>query len=234
MGRGANHVTKMEYKNTVANSEAEVADLMAQYVEDAFQPLQEPDFDYTHFCRIEQEWINSQAALNNSSPLTLPNNTPRTVEDLNPFNITWPSHLLRGQDFQDHVTSDHCANPTNHQSAAFQLPKTTIYKNRKDPLPPAHKPDIPVNNDWTENTMHILPSAIRELHKAYVPFTIIELETAINKIKRKSPGHDTLTIDCFKHLGPVGKHKLLDVYNEIYSSGTFPQTWKHAIMVPIL
>ena len=45
MGRGSNHITKMEYKNTVANSEAPVADLMAQYVEDTFQPLQEPDFD---------------------------------------------------------------------------------------------------------------------------------------------------------------------------------------------
>ena len=57
--------------------------------------------------------------------------------------------------------------------------------------------------------MHTLPSAIQELNKAYEPFTIVELETAINKMKRKSPGHDTLTIDCFKHLGPGGKHKLL-------------------------
>ena len=233
MGRGANHVTKMIYNNTVASSEAEVADLMAQYVEDAFQPLQEPDFDYTHFQRIEQEWNNSQAALNTSIPSILPNNIPRTIDDLNPFNITWPSPILRGQDFQDHVTSTHSANPTKHQSAAFQLPKSQIYKNRKDPLPPAHKPDIPVNNDWTENSMHTLPSAIQELQKAYVPFTIIELEAAINKMKRKSPGHDTLPIDCFKHLGPGGKHKLLDVNNEIYSTGNFPQTWKHAVMVPI-
>ena len=82
--------------------------------------------------------------------------------------------------------------------------------------------------------MYTLPSAIQELNKAYVPFTIVELETAINKMKRKSPGHDTLTIDCFKHLGPGGKHRLLDVYNQIYSTGNFPPTWKHAIMVPIL
>ena len=70
--------------------------------------------------------------------------------------------------------------------------------------------------------MHTLPSAIQELNKAYEPFTIVELETPINKMKRKSPGHDTLTIDCFKHLGPGGKHRLLDVYNEIYSTGNFP------------
>ena len=70
--------------------------------------------------------------------------------------------------------------------------------------------------------MHTTPSSIQELNKAYELFTIVELEIAINKMKRKSPGHDTLTIDCFKHLGPGGKHRLLDVYNEIYSTGNFP------------
>ena len=82
--------------------------------------------------------------------------------------------------------------------------------------------------------MHTTPSSIQELNKAYEPFTIVELEIAINKIKRKSPGQDTLTIDCFKHLGPGGKHRLLDVHKKIYSTGNFPPTWKHAIMVPIL
>ena len=121
MGRGANHVTKMTYNNTVANREAEVADLMAQYVEDAFQPLQEPDFDYTNFQRIEQEWHNSQAALNTSTPSTTTNIIPRTTDDLNPFNITWPSPILRGQDFQDHITITHSANPTKHQGAYAYL-----------------------------------------------------------------------------------------------------------------
>ena len=54
MGRGSNHVTKMECNNTLANSKAAVGNLMAQYVEDAFQPLQEPDFDYAHFNCIKQ------------------------------------------------------------------------------------------------------------------------------------------------------------------------------------
>ena len=154
MGRGSNHVTKMEYKHTVANSEETVADLMAQYVEDTFQPLQEPDFHYAQFNRIEQEWNDSQIALNNSTPTSIPTNVLRTVEDLNPFIITWPSPLLRNQDFQDHISTANSANPTKHQCVSFQLPKTTIYKNRKDPLPAAHKPDIPVNNAWTENIMH--------------------------------------------------------------------------------
>ena len=31
-----------------------------------------------------------------------------------------------------------------------------------------------------------------------------------------------------------GKHKFLDIANEIYLTGHFPKTWKQAIMVPIL
>ena len=109
LGRGSKHVTKMEYKNTVATSESAVADLMAQYVEDSFQPLQEPDFDYALFNRIEREWNNSQTSLNNSIPVSNPPNVTRTVEDLNHFNITWPSPFLRNQDFQDHISiRQHC------------------------------------------------------------------------------------------------------------------------------
>ena len=115
MGRGSNHVTKMEYNKTTANSEEAVADLMAQYVEDTFQPLQEPDLDYTHFNRIEQEWLNSLFALDNSTPTPILPNTSHTIGNLNPFNITWPSPHLRNQPYQDHTTSDNTANPTKHQ-----------------------------------------------------------------------------------------------------------------------
>ena len=78
--------------------------------------------------------------------------------------------------------------------------------------------------------MHNSQPARYDLAKVYEPFTLPELELVIKKMKRKAPGHDSLTIDCFKHLGPGGKHKLLDIYNENYSKGTFPDTWKHAIL----
>ena len=56
MGHRFNHVTKMEFKSVIATSEAGVTDLLAQYVEDTFQPIQVPDFDFEHFNCIEQEW----------------------------------------------------------------------------------------------------------------------------------------------------------------------------------
>ena len=52
-------------------------------------------------------------------------------------------------------------------------------------------------------------------------------------MKRNAPGHDELTIACFKELGYGGKHKFLDIANEIYFTGNYPKTWKQAIMVPI-
>ena len=45
-------------------------------------------------------------------------------------------------------------------------------------------------------------------------------------MKRKAQG--------YYGLGLGGKHKLLDIANEINACGNFPATWKQAIMVPIL
>ena len=53
-------------------------------------------------------------------------------------------------------------------------------------------------------------------------------------MKRKAPGHDKITIDQFKDLGEGRKRMFLELTNEIYEKGEFPDTWKNAIMVPIL
>ena len=116
----------------------------------------------------------------------------------------------------------------------FNIPNFQLYKNKKEPLPPASNPNLRVDTNWNENIIHNTPQKRHELIKTYKPFTISELDQVINKMKRKAPGHDDLTIDCFKELGYGGKHKFLDIANEIYFSGDFPKTWKQAIMVPIL
>ena len=53
-------------------------------------------------------------------------------------------------------------------------------------------------------------------------------------MKRKAPGQDNIFIDQFKDLGYGCMNKLLELYNEIYFLGRFPDTWKQAIVVPIL
>ena len=53
-------------------------------------------------------------------------------------------------------------------------------------------------------------------------------------MKRKAPGHDKIIIDQFKDLGEGGIRMFLELTNEIYEKGEFPDTWKNAIMVPKL
>ena len=62
-----------------------------------------------------------------------------------------------------------------------------------------------------------------------VPFTIVEFETALNKIKEKrAPGIDGITGEMLKHLGSKGKKKLLQLFNESWKTGVIPQIWKDA------
>ena len=66
------------------------------------------------------------------------------------------------------------------------------------------------------------------------PFSTHELKDAIRKLKnKKSPGKDGITNEMIKKLGNGAKQKLLDVFNQSWTSGVFPSAWKEAIMVPI-
>ena len=106
--------------------------------------------------------------------------------------------------------------PTDQTSVKKVQPTYfNLYKNKKELLPAAHKLNIPVDPNWTENIMHNTDTAKNELAQVYKAFSFPELEAVINKIKRKAPGQDNFTIDCFKHLGPGGKPK--HMYNEAYT-----------------
>ena len=77
MGRSTSHVTKMEYNHTTALTEPEVANLIAKYVEDSFQPLNEPDFDYQYFNKSHKNgWTYRQH-------LTISNRTPSAIATYN-------------------------------------------------------------------------------------------------------------------------------------------------------
>ena len=53
-------------------------------------------------------------------------------------------------------------------------------------------------------------------------------------MKRKAPEHDNLVIDQFKDLVYGCMDRLLELYNEIFTLGRYPDPWKQAIVVPIL
>ena len=65
-------------------------------------------------------------------------------------------------------------------------------------------------------------------------FSIQELNCAIRQLKnKKAPGKDGISNEMIRHLGSVAKQKLLDIYNHFWNTGTFPTSWKEAIIIPI-
>ena len=66
------------------------------------------------------------------------------------------------------------------------------------------------------------------------PFTLKELDAELNTLKeKKSPGPDRITNEMLTHLGPKAKKKLLELYNNSWTTGHIPQLWKDADMIPI-
>jgi len=66
-----------------------------------------------------------------------------------------------------------------------------------------------------------------------LPFTYKELEDALQTCTGSSPGNDEIHYQMLKNLSVVAKKNLLDLYNFTWISGTFPEEWTEAIIIPI-
>ena len=64
---------------------------------------------------------------------------------------------------------------------------------------------------------------------------ISELNSAIRSLKpKKAPGPDGVSNDMLKHLGPVARKMLLEIFNRSWNKGLVPEVWKTAHLVPVL
>ena len=95
-----------------------------------------------------------------------------------------------------------------------------------------HKTDVEQNqkhlfkNDSYENN---------KMHAVNEAFNLNELKRAIKIAKnKKAPGEDSIPYELLKNLPNIALRKLLEMYNYIWSTGTFPTAWKHSIVTPIL
>ena len=65
-------------------------------------------------------------------------------------------------------------------------------------------------------------------------FTMIELDDTLKKLKgKKSPGPDQISNEMLLHLGTKAKKRLLGICNSSWRTGSVPQTWRTANMIPI-
>ena len=49
----------------------------------------------------------------------------------------------------------------------------------------------------------------------------------------KSPGPDDITNEMLIHMGPGSVDILLHIFNVSWKTGTVPQIWREAVMIPI-
>jgi len=230
MGQSNNGIRKMEYNKRCANTEEGIADIMAIHAEDSFKPLDDEGFNYFYFQSIMEEWESAQEALNRAKGEVIINGNEE--ED----NFTWNPKSTNINNKLHSATEKENFNPnlTKHHLKSWELNNEKRYKKVKEPLPPAPKLNLQVNENWDELKAHSCKKGKEELETVYKEFNIENLNKVINKMKRKAPGNDELVIDQFRDLGHGGKIKLLEIANEIYQTGTFPKLWKQAIVVPIL
>lgn len=67
-----------------------------------------------------------------------------------------------------------------------------------------------------------------------VPFTMEELKESLRCSKDSTSGPDQVHYQMLRHLPDEWLSKLLDIYNEIWSSGRLPDSWKISLILPIL
>ena len=65
-------------------------------------------------------------------------------------------------------------------------------------------------------------------------FTSRELSFAFFFRLSTSPGPDDIPYEMLRHLHPTTIVFLLDLYNRIWVEGSYPSSWRHSIVVPIL
>lgn len=62
----------------------------------------------------------------------------------------------------------------------------------------------------------------------------MSLKASLTKGKGTSPGADSVSYEMIVNLTPKMKLSLLQIFNKIWLEDVLPQSWKHAMIIPIL
>ena len=71
-------------------------------------------------------------------------------------------------------------------------------------------------------------------HAYNQPFTMWELDTALRATRESSPGHDGVTYSMIKRAHPTFRALLLNAYNRIYETCSYPTSWTLSTIIPVL
>ena len=125
------------------------------------------------------------------------------------FNGGAESKATTKKDIADTLGSTFCDNSSNkHYSEEFQ-------KYQK------HQEKIKLNFKSSNN---------EDYNK---PFNLDELKDAISKSHDTATGPDEIHYQMLKHLPPKSLQTLLDIFNDMWETGKFPESWELATIIPI-
>ena len=65
------------------------------------------------------------------------------------------------------------------------------------------------------------------------PFNLVELKEAINKSHDTASGPDEVHYQMLKHLPPKSLQAFLDIFNDIWETGQFPESWELSTVIPV-
>ena len=113
------------------------------------------------------------------------------------------------QDIADTLASQFCSNSsTSHYSKDFQK-----YKKEQEKI----KLNFKSSNNEEYNT----------------PFNLDELKDAISKSHDTATGPDEVHYQMLKHLPPSSLQALLEIFNDMWETGKFPESWELATVIPV-
>ena len=149
----------------------------------------------------------------------------------NIFRTSVASPILKNTEFSDTTSKEDVPNPTKHHQKMFGTSNYTKGKKNHFPQPPTqhqsrqqlvrkHHTQQSTNKGRTsKNIQTIYHRRTKQSHQQNEKESSRARRTYNRLLQRTRNG---------------GKHKFLDIANEIYLTGHFPKTWKQAIMLPIL
>ena len=66
------------------------------------------------------------------------------------------------------------------------------------------------------------------------PITLDEIKIVVNNLKRnKAHGHDNLLNEYFLESFDILGGRLVDIFNAVFDSGIFPESWSKGVFIPI-
>ena len=163
-----------------------------------------------------ESWKSYVSGVNSSTPIK---KIWKKYKKISGVHTRPPRHALNVNGNKIYTTEEIC------NAIGEQLEKTSSDENY-DPLFMRYKREAERNE---------IRFKIQESNKEVynVDFTKEELNNALNSAGNTAPGKDKIDFNMIKQLPPNAMEYLLTLYNEIWTKGTFPDKWRHAVVVPI-